>query len=393
MPLSIAVAASTASSTSDAVDEIRQQLAGMQPALVLVFHSLHHPAERIARLVQQAFPLSTTLGCSTTGEVSNGELRSGSISALALGAGARAAVESIPDVSTWRYEDGPALVSRLAMGIGVAPTRLRANRDLLIVLADGLTGGDELLLAALRELAPTLPVVGGNAADDNRFEQTWTFCDGVASPGSAVVALVQPGLPFHAFAVHHYRLRGEKLVITRSDPARRLVGEINGFPALEEFCRIAGLDVDDVRADPFVLSGQPVQLALRAGHDWVIRGAMAVQGEDLVLAGSVEEGAILEVVEGGDIVGATVDGIDDALDALGTAPQAMLLFDCGGRWNIAARQQVAAEVATAMCPVPAAGMATYGEMYGARLLNFTLTGVVFGRPVAPPSAGVTDRVD
>ncbi|RME28184.1 MAG: hypothetical protein D6798_02955 [Deltaproteobacteria bacterium] len=391
MPLSIAVAASVESATPDAVEEIRRSLAPVNPSLVVVFHSTRHAAEQVARLVRDAFPGATTLGCSTTGEIGDGRLRRGAMSAMAFGRAARAAVEAIPDVASWRYEDGPALLSHLAAGIGAAPTRLRPDRHLLIVLADGLSGGDELLLTSLRELAPGLEVVGGNAADDNRFEQTWTFCNGVASPSSGVVALVEPGLPFHAFAVHHYQLRGEKLVVTRSDPARRRVGELNGFPAVDEFCRVAALDPADVRADPSILSSQPVQLALRAGMDWVIRGAMAARGSDLVLAGSVEEGAILEVVEGGDLVGATMDGVDHAIQTLDAPPQAMLLFDCGGRWNIAARSHLTDELAAATCPVPAAGMATYGEMCRGRLLNYTLTGVVFGHPVpAPARRGAAD---
>lgn len=380
MPHTVAVAASTASDTEDAVGELRRALGSNSPSFVLVFHSPRHDSARVAKAVAEAFPMARTAGCSTTGEIFGGQLRSGSMSALAFSSGAQVAVEAIPDLNRWRFADGPALMGRLAADLGTGPRDLRPNRDLLIVLADGLSGGDELLLSALCELAPGLDLVGANAADDNHFRRTWTFCDGVSRPDSAVVALVQPNVPFRPFAVHHYRLRGERVIVTRSDPARRRISELNGFPAVDEFCRIAGLDVDAVRADPDQLAAQPVQLAVRFGDTWHIRGVMTMRDDDLILAGSVEDGAILEVAEAGELIASTISGLEQALDQLPGAAQSMLLFNCGGRVSIARHQDLVQELGSAMCPLPATGMSTYGELYGANLVNFTLTGVVFGLP-------------
>lgn len=384
------MAGSTAPGVGEAVSELQQALQQVDPVFVLAFHSVQYDAEPLAAALTTAFPGARCVAISTTGEILGDAVRVGSITAFAIGGRARVAVESIPDLRRWRFAEGAALLGRLTDALGLAPTSLHPERHLLLVFADGISGGDELLLGALRELAPSVPLVGASAADDHRFVQTWTSVDGRAHHNSAVVVLLEPALIFRTFAVHHYRARGEKVVVTRSDPERRLVHELDGWDAVARFARLSGIDEDVLRNEPDAAGGSPVQLARRSAEGLRLRAAMSTRGDALVMAGSVEEGAILDVVEAGDIVAATRIGVQEALGSLPGRAQALLLFDCGGRVAFAQRQRVLEATSRAMSQAPAVGMCTYGEYHGARLLNLTLTGVAFSESAA--TAGGRDGV-
>lgn len=380
----LAIASSLAPTPADAVAELAAALAPIRPTLVLVFHSTHQPAQQVAAAVAQAFPGATTVGCSTMGEVAEGRFLRGGMTAIAFGPEARVALESIGDVRSWRYEQGAAAVGRLCAGLGCTPASLRADRHILLTLIDGLSGSDELILTSLSEVAPGVPLVGACAADDERFERTTVFVGTDVIAGGALLLLVEPGLPFLPFALHHYRPTGEKAVVTRADPAHRRVAELNGWPAIDEYARLCDVPVQRFRDHPELLLGQAIQFGVRGRDTLFLRGVMTLRGDDLVLAGAVEEGEILDVMVADDLVESTRRGLAEVLDRVDGDHQVLLLFSCGGRYHAAERQGVIDELADAMSPVPAVGFSTYGEHFGSLLVNYTLTGVAFSLPPPDP---------
>lgn len=50
--------------------------------------------------------------------------------------------------------------------------------------------------------------------------------------------LIQTPLPFKIFKTQHFVSESERLVVTEADVARRIVTEINGLPAAQEYARI-----------------------------------------------------------------------------------------------------------------------------------------------------------
>lgn len=378
----VAVAFSQAPETSRAVHELRRELQPCGPALVMVFHSTAHAAEVVAGLVSEAFPGATTLCCTTMGEVGGGRFLRGGMAAIAFGGAARAAVAMVPDLRTWRFGEGAALIGQLCTRMGLSVEELTAERHLFLTLVDGLSGFDELLLTAIADVAPGVPVVGACAADDGRFEQTLISLGPQVLSGAALLVLLEPGLPFQPFAVHHFRPTGEKVVVTRADPARRRVSELDGWPAVERYAQLCGLPRDHFQHHRADVLGLNTQFAVGGQGHGCLRGVMAIRDQELVMAGAVEEGELLEVVEGH----ALVEGTTQALAELrpSGAPitdqveQArLLLFSCGGRFAAAQRAGSVEALGRAMAPVPAVGFSTYGEHYGASLVNYTLTGVAF----------------
>lgn len=89
--------------------------------------------------------------------------------------------------------------------------------------------------------------IGPGAGDDLRFDRTHVFSNGRFLPDSAVLILVRTLVPFRLFKTRHFvSVEEERLVVTASDPARRIVYEINGLPAAEEYARLIGVDARDL---------------------------------------------------------------------------------------------------------------------------------------------------
>ncbi|MCK6504370.1 FIST C-terminal domain-containing protein [Myxococcota bacterium] len=385
----VAVAWSQAPDTRQAVDEVCRELAAAAPSLVLVFHSTAHPAEVVADQVAGAFSQAITACCTTMGELGGGRFLRGAIAAIGFGGPARAAAVLIPDLRSWRFQEGAALIGSLCDSLGLAPGRLTPGRHLFLTLVDGLSGFDELLLTAISDVAPGVPVVGGCAADDGRFQQTLVSLGRQTMSGAALLVLLEPGVPFHPFAVHHFRPTGAKVVVTRADPARRRVSELDGWPAVSRYARLCGLPADHFQRNPSDVLGLNTQFAVGGQGQDCLRGVMAIRDQELVMAGAVEEGELLEVVAGDELVESTTRALSVAVESsAGTAGARagvrLLLFSCGGRFAAAHRTGLVEALGQAMAPVPSVGFSTYGEHFGASLVNYTLSGVAFG---ASPDAG------
>ena len=351
----------------------------MRPAVVLAFHGSRFRSADVGRALQAACPDALTVGCSTAGEVGPLGLTEGGISALALMAPARGA-------SSWLAADGATsfaqcqeAVARCAAQLGLTPARLSPERHVLVTLTAPFGGDEDRQLAALADAAPGVPVIGGSAGDDFQWRQTWAFMGDDAEPDSGLVLLLEPGVPFHAFAVHHFVAEGRRVVVTGvRDGEPRRVTSLNGWPAFEEYARLAGLDTPE-KVAACRLSGQwPVQLGFRFGGQVYVRAIMTELDGDLLLGGAVEEGMVLCVLGETDLVEATQGGVAKALVDLGGPAAALLLFNCGGRLLQARHDGVLDGLWSAMYQAPAAGFSTYGEQFGSLQVSYTLSGLVFG---------------
>jgi hypothetical protein len=240
---------------------------------------------------------------------------------------------------------------------------------------------EELVVAAIGTSLPAVSLVGGSAADDLRFSHTEVAVDGRACVGGAVVLLLEPSVPFHPFQIHHFEPTPQRVVVTRTDARRRVVHRLNGRPAARVLADLVGVPLEQLQAEGVAgIARHGLQFGFHAGSEYYLRAVITVQGEDLVLAGAVEEGAILTVMRSGDLLCSTRAGIAGAVSALGARPAVMLLFNCGGRLIEAEAHGQVPALFEAMGDTPAVGFTTYGEQFGPMLLNQTLTGLLLGWP-------------
>lgn len=361
-----------------AVDNVVAELREVAPGLVLFFASPQNDFDGVAIRLRDAFPDALTAGCTTMGELGPAGCTKGGLSAIGFGAPLRAAGASIDDLTTFRFEDGLAVVRRLCADLGFEPADLRPDRHCFVTLTDGLSGTEEILVTAIGTWAPQIPLVGGSAGDDFRLERTYTALHGAARSGSAVVLLIEPRVRFVPFHVHHFHPTEQRAVVTAAEPDRRLVREIDGWPAIEGLARVLDVPTEELRRDP-TLRDHQVPFGMEVAGRFYLRSVMHVQPDgSLLMGGAVEPGTVLRVMRAGDLVAETRAGLDAAVQALGAEPAGMLLFSCGGRMFEAESQGLVEPLGHAMCRWTCAGFTTYGEQFGPMQMNHTLTGLVLG---------------
>jgi len=360
---------------------IERALRPCEPNLVLYFGHPSYDFAGLTAAVRQRFPDARTVGCTTMGEIGPAGLTEGAVVGLGLGPPCRAAAVMVPELCRFRFEDGRRLAAELAAQLGLEPGGIVPGRHVLVTLTDGLSGMEEILVASLGSALSMVPLVGGSAGDARRFERTLVALDGRVEAGAAVVLLLEPSVPFHAFQLHHYRPTPGRVVVTRAEPKRRVVSRMNGRPAAAVLAELFGVPLDELRdggIDALVAPG--IQFGFNVGGVHYMRSVMTLQGDDLLLGGAVEEGAILTIMRAGDIVEATKEGVRAAQDALGGEAAVMLAFSCGGRLLEAHSRGVFSDFEAATSPLPCAGFTTYGEQFGPMQVNHTLTALMLGVP-------------
>jgi hypothetical protein len=325
------------------------------------------------------------VGCTSAGEVGPAGLSQGAVVALGLSPPARGAASWLSDQGATSFALCQQAVRDCAAQLGLRPEQLDPRRHLLITLTAPFGGSEDRLLAALADAAPGIPIVGGSAGDDFAWRQTRSFRGAEVADDGGLVLLLEPGVDFRCFAIHHFAPSAERVVVTGVREEPRRVASLNGWPAFTEYARLAGLrtpaQVEACRA-----SGTwPLHFGFRVRGELYVRAVMTEVDGDLLLGGAVEEGMVLTVLEEGDLIAATERGVRDALSALPGPAGALLLFNCGGRLLQARRDGTLPALWAAMCQVPSAGFSTYGEQYGSVQVSFTLSGVAFG--VGPPLGG------
>ncbi|PRQ07097.1 FIST signal transduction protein [Enhygromyxa salina] len=379
MSTGLTVAHARSSDPPQIAHELSEQLGPTTPGLVLFFVSSKLAFADVAAAVAQAFPDSLTIGCTTCGEIGPDGFSVGQVSALALTGPMQARAVLLEQLAELKYERCVQAVDELRAGIGAERVRERPEDFVFLSLTDGLSGAEELLLAALASAAPKVPLVGGSAGDDFQFQATQVALGPRVSTGSAVLLLLEPQRPFVPFHLHHYTRVAAPIVVTEADPARRLVSRLDGYPAVPFLAKLAGLDEQRLRDDPLeTLAARQIVFGFEVGPATFMRSVMTVQAESLLMGGSLEEGTLIYPMAAGDIVAATRDGLGRALAGI-AEPQGLLLFNCAGRMLEAGARGLVAQLGAAMLPIPGAGFTTYGEQFGAVQINHTLTGLVLGQ--------------
>ncbi len=164
-----------------------------------------------------------------------------------------------------------------------------------ILLIDGLSIMEEHVLAHLHSAVVGIPIVGGSAGDDLDFSKTFVYSNGSFKSNRAVFTLIITSLPFDTFKTQHFKPTEKKLVITEANPKKRIVYEINGNPAAEEYASIVGMTVDEL--SPTVFSNHPVMLKI--GSEYYVRSLQKVNDDgSLTFYCAIDEGLVLTLAEG-----------------------------------------------------------------------------------------------
>lgn len=312
------VTLSVAAADPQGAETLARGLADCDPALVLLFGSPRTALDPLARRLARALPDTCVAGCSSAGEIGTQGYQRGTVVAIGFPCRAfRASAVALRDqqaipVSTWLSE-----LRQLRDRFAPTPGWSQFG----VLLADGTACHEDVVVAAIDAALPGLPVVGGSAGDGLAFRESCQILDGAVVPGAAVFMLVETALSVAEVSFAHFIPTARRAVVTRVDPGRREIRELNAEPAAQEYARLAGLD--PARLEPADFARHP--LLLKTGRRHHVRAISGV-GEDgsLRLLSAIDTGTVLTLGQAGDVT----EGFAAALDALPRPPLMVLGFDC-----------------------------------------------------------------
>ncbi|MFA5119733.1 nitric oxide-sensing protein NosP [Zavarzinia sp.] len=371
-------ATSDATAVGLAVAEVAAALGPAPVALLLLFCSPAHDLAEIAVGLGATWPGVHVVGCTTAGEITPFGYRTGTVTAIAFSADRfRATPRLIENLSAFSFEDGRGLVHEMRRRHEDGGPMVGGTFALLV--SDGLSMSEERVVSILGDALGPIPLVGGSAGDDLMFRETKVVLDGATRRDAAIVTLISTDLPFQLFQSQHFVASSEKLVVTRADPSRRRVAEINAEPAAAEYARLVGICEADL--SPAVFAAHPL-VVRAAGRDYV-RSIQRVHPDgSLSFFCAIDEGLVLAVARSVDLVATLNDTFDGLKRAVGPL-EAVLGFDCVFRYLEMEQRQLLGTVSNLFAENRVTGFSTYGEQFGMMHVNQTFTGIAFGRGGEP----------
>lgn len=362
-----------------AVAELADAIAQPECGLVIVFASSRYDRERLAAALAEHFPDSTVLGCTTAGEIGPLGYGEGGLSGLSFHRDDLAFELGLLPLSHFEVRAAQmfahGLRDALARGLD-APAR---ERMFALMLVDGLCGREEIITRAFSEGLDGMPLVGGSAGDDFAFRQSWVLYEGSFVTDAALLLVASTPFAFEAFKTQHFVSGEDRLVVTGARPAQRVVTEINGCPAAEEYARAVG--VDPGQLGPAIFAACPV--IVRIGNTDFVRSINNVGPEGcLRFFSAVEEGIVFRVARSVDMVANLDDALAGVVGRIG-APAAIIGCDCGLRHLEARERNLRDHLGELLAMHRVVGFSTYGEQFGSMHINQTFTGLAIGRK--PPA--------
>jgi hypothetical protein len=334
------------------------------PALVIAFLSPSYPMEVVTRDLQAALGSVPLIGCSTSGELTDGRsLRQGLV-LWALG--------------------GPGFSVRVGMGQGEPGTLRTASREAarcidelpshphraLVLLADGLCGDQmEVVRGAYEVAGAAVPLVGGCAGDDMAMKSTFQIFGSRVLERSVVAAAIGSDAPIGIGVSHGWQPVGEPMLVTSS--AGVVVAGLDDRPALDVYLEALQAP-PEVSANPEAFaafaSTHPLGIPRRDRIEIRYVAGSDLENRSLTCIAGLPQGGMTMFMEGDStsVLKATQTAFQEACDGLnGTPPIGMLLFDCVARRSVLEDASVEGEfdgVQDLTGSLPIAGFYTYGEI-------------------------------
>ena len=377
---SIRMAQSYAAEARQAVQEFHAAVAQPDAELVIFFCSSEYDLDVLAAEMNHLFAGVQVVGCTTAGEIGPAGYLSHSLSGASFAAGSCVAVSEVLDhLSQFDITRGHNFSQALLQRLESKAPQAGPDNSFAFMLIDGLSVREEPVAHALQYALGKIPLIGGSAGDDLKFARTSIFGNGRFHLDSVALILITTPLPFKIFKTQHFVSTDERLVVTEADTTRRIVKEINGLPAAEEYARLVGVDVHDL--NPMRFAAAPVVVMID-GTDYVRSIQKANPDGSLTFFCAIEEGLVFRVAHGVDLVNNLEQTFDNIRAEIGQ-PQLVFACDCILRTLEIHQKDLKERIGEIFRRNNTIGFNSYGEQFHGIHVNQTLTGVAIG--AAPES--------
>ena len=375
MSSSIKLAQSTASDTKAAVKELYEGIFDSSVELVLFFCSSDYDLNALAEEINALFPDTTVIGCTTAGEIGPKGYLCRTLAGVSFSASEFKAVTThFDEVGKLNEETCSETIRQLKATLDHKLSGKPVGNRFALQLIDGLSNSEEFVTYLVQRGLAEIPLVGGSAGDDLKFESTQIFCNGAFHSNASVIAIIDTVCPIKIFKTQHFIDGNEPLVVTAADVASRTVMELNGLPAAEEYARSLGVSVNDLNATIFAEA--PVVIHLN-GNEYV-RSIQKVHPDgSLSFYCAIDRGLILRKAHGVDLLENLESAYRDIRHSVGV-PQLVLVFDCVFRRLEIEKENLRSATESIMQSNQTVGFNTYGEQFLGIHVNQTLTGIAIG---------------
>ncbi len=344
-------------------DGKRWKLKGAKPSapdVVLAFlsPSLPNMAGEFDTL-RAIFPDSIVVGCSTSGEIYEDDVREQTGSGIAIsfdGDNASAKLASaVQTNATDSFQTGMSLAKELK------------NDDLvgIFIISDGLkVNGSQLILGLQGVLGPNIPINGGLAGDNADFGETFVGANNTMTSGQvAIIGFYGNGLKMHSGSFAGWNDFGHVRTITRAKD--NVLYELNEQPALDIYKKYLGEEAKDLPGSA-LLYPLNIYHPDEPDHD-LIRSVIGVNEDDksLIFAGDIPEGYSARLMVGSpDNLIAGAGKAAQAISACDPQNSVALLVSCIGRFLVLGQRtyEETEEVSEVLGAIPQAGFYSYGEI-------------------------------
>ena len=310
--------------------------------------------------ISKTFANSVIIGASTAGEIYQDELYEDSL------------VVSVMKFEHTRLRNSICTLisaeNSLQDGIAIAKDLYSDDLKAIFVLSDGLNANGSKLTEGISSIIPPyIPVTGGLAGDDERFEQTWVLVD--SQPMSGFVCAV--GLYGDNIHIAHaskggWDRLGIERIVTKSKG--NVLYEFDKQPALEIYKKYLGEKAEGLPATGLLF---PLELRNDAGsNESKVRTILAVDEaeQSITFAGDIPEGSHVTLMKAN--YNRIIDGASEAaenlnLEAYNEEEILCLAISCVGR-RLVLKSRVEEELEVILDAIPSKvkqiGFYSYGEI-------------------------------
>ncbi len=353
------------------------EVAAIEAGFALIFFSQSLiGADALSSALRAHVPALHYAGCSTAGEITPDGLTEGHMLAVLFPTSLFCVTSAmIDDLSSAGMDKITSDVSELRRHIRTKAELRPAGSTFALCFIDGLSNAEEAVTSAIHWGLDDIPLIGGSAGDDLKFETTRLISNGRVASDSAIVVLIATEIPFRVFKTDNFLPTEEKLVVTSSDPEHRLVREFNAANAAEEYAGSVGIDKQSLT--PMSFASHPV--VVKVGGEYYCRSIQKLNEDgSLSFFCAIDDGVVLSIAEPKGMVESTRAALATVEQRLGGVDM-ILGFDCVLRRLDAHNRQVLRGISELYREHRVIGFGTYGEQYRSMHLNQTFTGIAFGR--------------
>lgn len=369
--MSVITAYSNETAVPEAITQVKQQFAGIDPNFIIYFASSNYLPQQVSMAMQEAFPNSKTIGCTTAGEISTGKMSKNALVAMAFNEDTidDVYVRIIEDAQNETREKLKHAFGAFSSHFNIPAIEMDPTQYVGLILFDGLCGLEELVNDQLGNYTNVL-FVGGSAGDDLKFDKTFVFADGKAFNNAAILTILKPKVPFDIIKTQSFTQTGKVLNPTNVNEASRTINEFDNRPAIEAYAEAIGKSKEE--AGNFFMR---YPMGLMISGEPFVRSPQQIKDESMVFYCSVKEGMQLEVLEAQNMIPDTAEAISVKEESL-NGIQALVVFNCILR-TLQLENEGLTDAYGKLFSVPTVGFSTYGEsMIGH--MNQTATMLVFG---------------